>query len=57
MGELEKKIHDSLDVDGKMPCKAALDIANSLKLEASAIGREMDRLKIKVKACQLGCFK
>jgi hypothetical protein len=53
--ELDKKIQDSL-VDGKLPCAVAFQIAKENKVTNKEIGEACNRLKIKVKSCQLGCF-
>ena len=53
--ELEKKIQDSL-VDGKLPCPKALQIAKEMKVSTKEIGETCNRLKIKIRSCQLGCF-
>lgn len=53
--ELDKKILDSL-VDGKLPCAVAFKIARELKTAPKEVGEACNRLKIKVRSCQLGCF-
>ncbi len=53
--ELEKKIRESL-VDGKLPCPAAFKIAKDMQVTTGEIGETCNRLRIKVSACQLGCF-
>jgi len=44
-------------VEGKVPCKAMLDLASETETTASQIGDICNELNIKVSACQLGCFK
>lgn len=53
--ELEKRILASL-VDGKLPCAAAFQIAREFNVPIREIGETCNRLKIKVRSCQLGCF-
>jgi hypothetical protein len=53
--ELDKKIQASL-VDGKLPCAAAFQIAKQSNVTTKDIGEACNRLKIKVRSCQLGCF-
>jgi len=53
--ELDKKIQDSL-VEGKLPCAVAFKIAQELKVAPKEVGEACNRLKIKVRSCQLGCF-
>jgi len=54
--ELEKKITESL-VDGKLPCAVAFKIARELKVPLKDIGQAANEMKVKIAACQLGCFK
>jgi hypothetical protein len=53
--ELEKKIRESL-VEGKLPCPTAFQIAKDLKVTTKEIGETCNKLHIKVRSCQLGCF-
>jgi hypothetical protein len=53
--ELERKIQSSL-VEGKLPCPMAFKIARELKVTPKEVGEACNRLKIKVRSCQLGCF-
>jgi hypothetical protein len=53
--ELDNKIQISL-ADGKLPCARAFQIAKELKVTPKEIGEACNRLKIKVRSCQLGCF-
>lgn len=48
-----------LDVakDGRIACKKALELASALNVPPRVIGEALDELKIKIAACQLGCFK
>ncbi|GAV22617.1 hypothetical protein [Carboxydothermus pertinax] len=43
--------------DGKIPCKVALELADRLNVPPKKIGDVANELKIKIAACQLGCFK
>lgn len=52
---LEEKIRASL-VNGKLPCAVAFKIAGELNVSPRKIGEMANRLKIKIAACQLGCF-
>jgi len=52
---IEKEIQDSL-VDGKLPCAAAFSIAKKLKVSPRQVGDTANKLNIKIKSCQLGCF-
>ena len=53
--ELEKKIRDSL-VEGKLPCAVAFRIAREFKVSPGEIGEICNRINIKIRSCQLGCF-
>jgi hypothetical protein len=44
-------------VDGKISCKAAFDIADEAGASRSEIGELLNEMRIKIRACQLGCFK
>jgi hypothetical protein len=52
---IEKEIQDSL-VDGKLPCAVAFGIAKKLKVSPRQVGDTANKLNIKIKNCQLGCF-
>jgi hypothetical protein len=52
---LEKKIRESL-VEGKLPCASAFQIAKDLKVTTKEIGDTCNKLGIKIRSCQLGCF-
>ncbi len=53
--ELEKKIQASLD-NGKLPCAKAFQIARELKVSPKEVGETCNKLSIKIRSCQLGCF-
>jgi len=42
--------------DGKISCRDALEISRELGISPAQVGKELNRLKIKIKSCQLGCF-
>jgi hypothetical protein len=56
MSELSEKIKESLGDDGKIKCSDAFRIAKEEGVSPGAVGKEINRLKIKIKGCQLGCF-
>ena len=53
--ELEQKVVASAR-DGKLACAAALRIAQEANVSPKKVGELADKLKIKIRACQLGCF-
>jgi hypothetical protein len=53
--KLDQKIQESV-VDGKLPCPSAFKIAKELKVSPKEVGDACNRLKIKIRSCQLGCF-
>lgn len=53
--ELEKKIQESL-VNGKLPCAVAFQIAREMAVTPKEIGETCNKLGVKVRSCQLGCF-
>lgn len=42
--------------DGKITCTKARQLAERLQVSPLVIGRACDELKIKIIACELGCF-
>ncbi|NPV26122.1 MAG: hypothetical protein HPY81_01435 [Firmicutes bacterium] len=42
--------------EGRLSCPEARRLAEQLKVPPIVIGRACDQLKIKIKACELGCF-
>ena len=54
---LEMKIKDKIGNNTSIACKEALNIANSLKISPTEVGEELNRINVKIKGCQLGCFK
>ncbi len=55
--EKSEKALQEKAVEGRVPCRTALGIAESLKVNPRLVGEAADRLKIKIEHCQLGCFK
>jgi hypothetical protein len=53
--QLDEKIKASLE-DGKLACPVAFKIAKEMKVGPKEIGEACNRLKIKIRSCQLGCF-
>ncbi len=47
------------EVDGKrgLPCSAALTLAEQFGVAPTAVGRICNQNQIRVRQCQLGCFK
>jgi hypothetical protein len=42
--------------EGKIPCAVAMKIAADHKISNKQMGDLLNRLKIKIAQCQLGCF-
>ena len=42
--------------EGRLSCTAARKIADEFNVPPKAVGEVCDELKIKIKACELGCF-
>lgn len=51
-----EKIKDS-SKHGKIACRQALKIAEEMGVSPRKIGALLNKLKIKIVSCQLGCFK
>jgi hypothetical protein len=43
-------------VENRLSCEKARELAEELNVPVSEIGRVCNVLKIKITACQLGCF-
>lgn len=43
--------------EGKLSCKEAFKLAESLGVSPSEVGKAANEKKIKIVGCQLGCFK
>ncbi|MGD9226203.1 MAG: hypothetical protein PVF26_06865 [Desulfobacterales bacterium] len=52
---LESTIRDSL-VEGKLSCERAWEISRSFNVSKMTVSAVCERLKIKIKPCQLGAF-
>lgn len=44
-------------LEGKISCEAARALADKLGISYALLGEVANELGIKIKACQLGCFK
>lgn len=42
--------------DGRLSCTAARRLAGELKISPKTVGEACNHLKIKIHACELGCF-
>jgi LAO/AO transport system kinase len=54
--ELEKKIREAA-VGGKIACKEAMKLAVKLGVPTKNMADLLNQYKVKIKECQLGCFK
>lgn len=43
--------------DGRLSCTMARKLAGDLRVTPGEIGEACNQLKIKIHACELGCFK
>lgn len=56
----DEKIKNALQKDGiteKITCPQAFAIAEKAKVSRSAVGEYCTKNGIKIRSCQLGCFK
>ncbi len=53
--ELISRIKDAAK-EGRIPCAVAQKIALDNKISMKEVGDLLDKLKIKITQCQLGCF-
>ncbi|WP_031517952.1 hypothetical protein [Desulfofalx alkaliphila] len=42
--------------ENRLSCTMARKLAKELKVPPQTVGQAADQLKIKIKACELGCF-
>jgi hypothetical protein len=52
-----KELIMSRQHSGSISCKEAFEIAEEAGASSRKIGRLLDEMKIKIRACQLGCFQ
>lgn len=52
---LAQAIHDSL-VEGKLPCRAAWEVADALRIPKMDVAAAAEALGVKIVHCQLGAF-
>lgn len=54
----EKLINQILErvTENRISCKIALEIADENHISRQEMGRLLNKLKIKIRQCQLGCF-
>jgi hypothetical protein len=59
MRETREKIIEAIrtaSAGGRLSCERAHELAKELKVPLGEIGSVCNELKIKITACQLGCF-
>ncbi len=56
MSEAIKQEIQRRAINGKIDCAVARKIADDLGVTYKEVGEAADKLSIKIKACQLGCF-
>jgi len=60
MAEINPEVLDAVkkaSKDKRISCMAARKLAEELKVPPLVIGEAANELKIKIYACELGCFK
>jgi len=43
--------------EGKLPCAACFKIAEDFGISKKEMGEILNRIKVKISQCQLGCFE
>lgn len=59
MAEVSREVLEAVKkgaTDGRISCTAARKIAEELKVPPKMVGNAANQLKIKIYACELGCF-
>lgn len=46
-----------LEAGGWIACGTAMQVAQTLDLRPRQLGKLLDRLDVRIRACQLGCFE
>ncbi len=57
--ETEKRVIEAVQAaagEGRLTCAQARKLADELGVSPARVGAACDQLKIKIKACELGCF-
>ncbi len=54
--ELRELINNT-QADGRISCKAALELAKATGISPARVGRLLNDMGIRIFTCQLGCFK
>jgi hypothetical protein len=52
-----KKALEEAGITDKITCPQAFDIAEKAKVSRGAVGEYLTKNHIKIRSCQLGCFK
>jgi hypothetical protein len=59
MSEIKQEVLDAVNkvaIEGKLSCTEARKLAKELNIAVGMVGEAADKLKIKIKSCELGCF-
>lgn len=59
MSEQKEKMIEAIQAvakEGRISCTAARKVASNFQVAPKVVGDLCDELKIRVKACELGCF-
>jgi hypothetical protein len=60
MAEIRPEVLDALQAaakDGRITCAEARKLAETLGVSPGVVGAAANQLRIKIRACELGCFK
>jgi hypothetical protein len=52
-----KKVLDEMGITEKITCPQAFEVAEKAKVSRMAVGEYLTKNRIKIRSCQLGCFK
>ena len=55
-----KKLEEAIQgkaKDGKLPCAMCFKIAEDFGISKREMGKVLNKIKIKISQCQLGCFE
>jgi len=55
--EIRAAVRELISAEGQASCKALLALAERLGVPPARIGLACNELEIKIRGCQLGCFR
>lgn len=54
--DILKAVKEAVGSNGRLSCEKAHELAEKFEVSKAVIGEAAEQLKIRIAACQLGCF-